>query len=324
MKTVTDTDRERSVLASEILDDDFDALQRDDLIEEISESELAQEIEEPAAISENSLSYYMQRIAGNNPLTKEQEQSLGRRIKAGDKKAFEELVNANLKFVVAVSYKYRNSGLPMTDIINQGNLGLLEAAKRYDPERGVKFISYAVWWIRQYIVQGIAEQSGTVRLPIKQASNLFKINDAREKLGHEFGREPTDDELAYYLNMKTESIADIIRVSKQSLSLETPIKEGEDRSFVDLLESKEASVEDRVFQKNIKDVLEEMVGELDPREIQIINLRFGFEDDESLTLDELGKKFGVSRERIRQLEARALDKLKKKAVKMGLQTYLAN
>ena len=324
MKTVTDTDRERPVLASEILDDDFDALQRDDLIEEISESELTQEIEEPAVISENSLSYYMQRIAGNNPLTKEQEQSLGRRIKAGDKKAFEELVNANLKFVVAVSYKYRNSGLPMTDIINQGNLGLLEAAKRYDPERGVKFISYAVWWIRQYIVQGIAEQSGTVRLPIKQASNLFKINDAREKLGHEFGREPTDDELAYYLNMKTESIADIIRVSKQSLSLETPIKEGEDRSFVDLLESKEASVEDRVFQKNIKDVLEEMVGELDPREIQIINLRFGFEDNESLTLDELGKKFGVSRERIRQLEARALDKLKKKAVKMGLQTYLAN
>lgn len=296
--------------------------------EELNEEELINESSEipyePIMVSESSLSYYMKRIANNTPLSKQEEQELGRKIKKGDSEAFEKLVSANLKFVITVAYKFKNSGLPMSDIINQGNLGLLEAAKRYDSEKGVKFISYAVWWIRQYIVQGIAEQAGTVRLPIKQAGNLFKINAAKEKLNHEYGHEPTTDELATYLNMKSEDVTDIVRVSKQSLSLESPLKDGEERTFIDFLESDRESIEDTLIKDNLKAVLNELINELDPREVQIINLRFGLEDDESMTLDELGKKFGVSRERVRQLESRALDKLKKKAIRKGLKDYLAS
>lgn len=289
------------------------------------DSESLAEIEEDtkAVMSENSLSYYMQRIAGSTPLSKGEEQELGEKIKAGDKEAFEKLVNANLKFVVTVAYKFRNSGLPMSDIINQGNLGLLEAAKRYDPEKGVKFISYAVWWIRQYIVQGIAEQSGTVRLPIKQAGNLFRINAAREKMSHAEGREPTDRELADHLKMKEEYVTNIMRVSKQSLSLEASPKNGEARSFVDFLKSPNEGVEESFLRENLKKVLHEMIDELDAREIKIINLRFGFEEDVH-TLDELGTILGVSRERVRQLETRAIEKLRKKAVKKGLQEFLAS
>lgn len=293
-------------------------------INDILESEETELENEPQILSETSLMYYMQRISGSEPLSKEEEQELGYKIRKGDKEALDKLVSANLKFVVTVAYKFRHSGLPMSDIINQGNLGLLEAAKRYDPERGVKFISYAVWWIRQYMVQGIAEQSGTVRLPIKQVGNLFKINGAREKMTHESGREPTEAELAKKLNMKEEDVTDILRVSKQSLSLETPVKDGESRAFVDFLESPTQSVEESLFKENLKTVLNEMIDELDPREMQIIRFRFGFEDDEVKTLDELGKLLGVSRERVRQLESRALDKLKKKAVRKGLEDYLAS
>ncbi|MDR2884938.1 MAG: RNA polymerase sigma factor RpoD/SigA [Deferribacteraceae bacterium] len=294
----------------EIDREEFDSLELEDTEEEI--------IYEPVIVSESSLSYYMKRIANTTPLTKQEEQELGRRIASGDQEAFDQLVSANLKFVITVAYKFRNSGLPLSDIINQGNLGLLEAAKRYDPTRGVKFISYAVWWIRQYIVQGIAEQSGTVRLPIKQAGNLFKINAAKEKLNHEYGHEPSTEELASYLNMKSEDVIDIVRVSKQSLSLESPLKDGEDRTFLDFLDSGKESIEETLIKDNLKSVLTELVAELDPREIDIISLRFGLDDDEALTLDEVGKRFGVSRERVRQLESRALDKLRKKAIRKGL------
>jgi RNA polymerase primary sigma factor len=304
--------------------DDTDAGESISDMSDMSEEVPAEISAEPISMSETSLSYYMKRIANNKPFTKQEEQELGRRILQGDREAFDKLVSANLKFVITVAYKFKNSGLPMSDIINQGNLGLLEAAKRYDPEKGVKFISYAVWWIRQYIIQGIAEQSGTVRLPIKQAGNLFKINAAKEKLKHEFGHEPSIDDLAKYLNMKSEDVTDIIRVSKQALSLESPIKDGEDRSFIDFLESDREGVEESYIKDNLKSVLGDLINELDPREVQIINLRFGLETDESFTLDELGKKFGVSRERVRQLETRALDKLRKKALRKGLQDYLAS
>ena len=305
-------------------DADIEDVEEIDAILESDEPELEEDIDEPQVLSETSLMYYMQRISKSTPLSKEEEQELGYKIQQGDKEALDKLVSANLKFVITVAYKFKNSGLPMSDIINQGNLGLLEAAKRYDPERGVKFISYAVWWIRQYIVQGIAEQSGTVRLPIKQVGNLFKINGAREKMTHENGREPTEAELAKHLGMKEEDVADILRVSKQSLSLEAPVKDGESRAFVDFLESPSEGVEESLFKENLKTVLNEMIDELDPREMQIIKLRFGFEDEEVRTLDELGKLLGVSRERVRQLESRALDKLKKKAIRKGLQDYLAS
>ena len=273
-------------------------------------------------LSESALSYYMQRIANCRPLTKKEERDLGEKIKEGDREAFEKLVNANLKFVITVAYRYKNSGMPMADIINQGNLGLLKAAKRYDPCKGVKFISYAVWWIRQYIVQGIAEQSGVVKFPIKQTGNLFRVRAAKELLTQRNGREATDSEVASHLNMKASDVTDILRFSRQALSLETPLKDGEEKTFIEFLKSPEESLEDNFCKKYLKLALGSMINELDPREKEIIYLRFGFENDEALTLDELGRRFGVSRERIRQIESKALKKLKKKAARKGLQNFL--
>lgn len=201
-------------------------------------------------------------------------------------------------------------------------MGLLEAARRFDPDKGVKFISYAVWWIRQAIIQALAEQSGTVKLPIKQASILYKINEATEKLSKELDREPTADEIASYLDMELADVENVLRVSRNYLSLEAPLKEGEDKTFIDLLESESKSVEDEIIHTNLKNSLEEIVEELPEREAEIIKLRFGLEGETPKTLEEIGEMMKISRERVRQIEARALSKLKKKAMKKKLYDYL--
>ncbi|BAI81375.1 DNA-directed RNA polymerase sigma 70 factor [Deferribacter desulfuricans SSM1] len=273
-------------------------------------------------ISEDGLKNYLNRISQFQPLSREEEYELGKRIQQGDKKALEKLVLSNLKFVVSIANRYKNTGLPLADIINQGNLGLLEAAKRFDPERGVKFISYAVWWIRQAIIQALAEQSGTVKLPLKQASILYKINEAIEVLSKELGREPTPDEIAVYLDMDPADIENVLRVSRNYLSLEAPIKDGEDRAFIDLLESGGKSVEEEIFLNTLKANIEEIVDELNEREAQIIKWRFGLEGETPKTLEEIGEILNISRERVRQIEARALNKLKKKALKRKLNDFL--
>jgi RNA polymerase primary sigma factor len=274
------------------------------------------------SVSDDSLKDYLNKISEYSHFTREKEYELGKRIKAGDEEAVKELVLANLKFVISVANRYKNSGLSMSDIINQGNLGLIEAARRFDPDRGVKFISYAVWWIRQSIIQALAEQSGTVKLPIKQASILYKINEATEKLSKEFDREPTADEIAGYLEMDVSDVENILRVSRNYLSLEAPIKEGEDRSFIDLLDSGTKSVEDEIIETNLKNSLEDIVDELPEREATIVKLRFGLEGEIPKTLEEIGEMMNISRERVRQIESRALSKLKKKALKRKLYDYL--
>lgn len=274
------------------------------------------------SVSDDSLKDYLHKISEYSHFTREKEYELGKRIQAGDEEAVKELVLANLKFVISVANRYRNSGLSMSDIINQGNLGLIEAARRFDPDRGVKFISYAVWWIRQSIIQVLAEQSGTVKLPIKQASILYKINEATEKLSKEFDRDPTADEIANYLEMDVNDVENILRVSRNYLSLEAPIKEGEDRSFIDLLDSGTKSVEDEIIETNLKNSLEEIVDELPEREATIVKLRFGLEGETPKTLEEIGEMMNISRERVRQIESRALLKLKKKALKRKLYDYL--
>lgn len=273
-------------------------------------------------ISEDGLKNYLNRVSQFQPLSREEEYELGKRIQQGDKKALEKLVLSNLKFVISIANRYKNTGLPLADIINQGNLGLLEAAKRFDPERGVKFISYAVWWIRQAIIQALAEQSGTVKLPLKQASILYKINEAIEVLSKELGREPTPDEIAVYLDMDPADIENVLRVSRNYLSLEAPIKDGEDRAFIDLLESGGKSVEEEIFLNTLKANIEEIVDELNEREAQIIKWRFGLEGETPKTLEEIGEILNISRERVRQIEARALNKLKKKALKRKLNDFL--
>jgi RNA polymerase primary sigma factor len=223
---------------------------------------------------------------------------------------------------VSIANRYRNTGLPISDLINQGNLGLVEAAKRFDHTKGVKFISYAVWWIRQAIIQALAEQSGTVKLPIKQAGILYKINGAIEKLSKQLGREATNSELAEYLNMAEPDIENVLRVSRNYLSLEAPIKDGEDRSFIDMLDSGSKSIEDDIISKTLKQSLGDIIDELGEREAKIIELRFGLEGDAPKTLEEIGDLLNISRERVRQLESRALDKLKKKAMRKKLHDFL--
>lgn len=280
------------------------------------------ELQIPHLAASDSLKSYLSKISDFHHMTKEQEYKVGKRIQDGDEHALEELILANLKFVVSVANRYKNTGISLSDLINQGNLGLVEAAKRFDPDRGVKFISYAVWWIRQAIIQALAEQSGTVKLPIKQASILYKINTAIEKLTKENGREPTSFELSNYLDIDSEDIENVLRVSRNYLSLEAPIKAGEDKSFIDLLESDQQGVEEEIVLKTLKNSLDGIVDELDEREADIVKWRFGFDGEAPKTLEEVGDILNISRERVRQIEARALNKLRKKATKRKLYDYL--
>ena len=273
-------------------------------------------------ISDTQLRDYLNGISKYSPLSKEEEYALGVKIQQGDKDALEKLILCNLKFVVSVANRYKDSGIPLSDLINQGNVGLLEAAKRFNPEKDVKFISYAVWWIRQSIIQSLAEQSGTVKLPIKQASILYKIKGSMEVLTKKLGREPRTDEISQYLEMKEGEIESILRVSRNYLSLESPVKEGENRLFIDMLESKKQSVEEQVDQKTLGNLLADIIEELSEREIKIIKWRFGFDDESPKTLEDIGNILNISRERVRQVEYRALNKLKKKAMKKKMYDYL--
>ncbi|MGE4318123.1 MAG: RNA polymerase sigma factor RpoD/SigA [Deferribacterales bacterium] len=301
----------------ESLDENEQLDQEDENIAEEAEQEFV-----PAPISENSLKQYLNSISRYKPLTKEQEYDLGVRIQKGDEDALNKLILCNLKFVVSIANRYKNTGLPISDLINQGNLGLVEAAKRFDHTKDVKFISYAVWWIRQSIIQALAEQSGTVKLPIKQAGILYKINGAIEKLNKSLSREPSAFELAEYLKMDEADIENVLRVSRNYLSLEAPIKDGEDRSFIDLLDSGAGDIEEDIISKTLKAALDDIVDELDERESMIISWRFGLDGEAPKTLEEIGEEMNISRERVRQLETRALAKLRKKAMKNKLQDFL--
>jgi RNA polymerase primary sigma factor len=318
--------KEDSQKTEELIEEELDILDDSDDIEELDEIEEVEltdkELQIPHLASSDSLKSYLSKISDFNHLTKEEEYKLGKLIQQGDEKALEKLILANLKFVVSIANRYKNTGISLSDLINQGNLGLVEAAKRFDPERGVKFISYAVWWIRQAIIQALAEQSGTVKLPIKQATVLYKINTAIEKLTKEYGREPTPAEISKQVGLPTEDIENILRVSRNYLSLETPIKDGENKSFIDMLESDRQSVEDDIILKTLKNSLDTIVDELDEREASIIKWRFGFDGEAPKTLEEVGEILNISRERVRQIEARALSKLKKKAINRKLHDYL--
>jgi RNA polymerase primary sigma factor len=272
-----------------------------------------------------ALSSYIKRISKYPVLSREEEIALAVKARAGDKEAIKKLVEANLRFVVSVAGKYRGYGIPMMDLINEGNLGLIQAARRFDPERGVKFISYAVWWVKQAIMQALAEQSGAVRLPLKQAGVLLRIRNRFEELSQKLGREPTTEELAKSLEMDAKVIEDILRVARIYLSLEAPVNrdEGDDITFLDLMEEdKMPSTEDQMLKWSLSTQVHDLLKELKPREALILRCRFGLDTDRPMTLEEVGKMLGISRERVRQLESRALEKLKKMAVARRLGDYL--
>lgn len=270
-----------------------------------------------------SLEKYLQEIGREELITAEEEVRLARRIKEGDQVALDRLTKANLRFVVSVAKQYQNQGLSLPDLINEGNLGLIKAAKRFDETRGFKFISYAVWWIRQSILQALAEQSRIVRLPLNQVGSLNKISKAYSKLEQEFEREPSPDELAKILDIPTEKIADTMRVSGKHVSMDAPFVQGEDNSLIDVLENQDSPRADgMLMNESLQKEIERSLSTLTEREREVIKLFFGIGMQHGLTLEEIGAKFDLTRERVRQIKEKAIRRLRHKSRSKLLKAYL--
>jgi RNA polymerase primary sigma factor len=262
--------------------------------------------------SHDPLTQYMEEIGKIKILTREEEISLAKLIKAGDPKAIQEMVRRNLKYVVTVANKYRGLGISLQDLIEEGNIGLIQAAKRFDVSKNVKFITYAVWWIKQAIVHTLAEQSGAVKLPVKQAGKVVKINRRSQQLVQDLEREPTQSELAKSLGYGDEEVNSIMRAYRTHLSLDSPLKDSEDTIYLDLLENQDfIPYDDQLMQASLSKKVDELLEDLSEKETLILKMRFGFLG-EVKTLEEIGKKIGLSRERVRQIEKRAKLKLKPK------------
>lgn len=270
-----------------------------------------------------SLDKYLQEIGREDLITAEDEVELAKRIKQGDQLALEKLVRANLRFVVSVAKQYQNQGLTLPDLINEGNLGLIKAAQRFDETRGFKFISYAVWWIRQSILQALAEQSRIVRLPLNQVGSLNKINKAFSKLEQQYEREPSSDELAEMLDLPEEKIADTIKVSGRHVSVDAPFQEGEDGTLLDVLQNNDSPRADKTLMtESLQREIERSLSTLTERERDVIKLFFGIGMNHGLTLEEIGAKFDLTRERVRQIKEKAIRRLRHTSRSKLLKAYL--
>lgn len=269
-----------------------------------------------------SLDKYLQEIGKEELISVEEEVELAQRIKKGDRDALEKLTRANLRFVVSVAKQYQNQGLSLPDLINEGNLGLIKAAEKFDETRGFKFISYAVWWIRQSILQALAEQSRIVRLPLNQVGSLNKINKAFSKFEQEFERKPSPEELAESLELPREKVTDTLKVSGRHISMDAPFIEGEDNSLLDVLPNNDSPKADKklLCESLIKEI-ERSLATLTERERDIIKLFFGIGIME-MTLEEIGEKFGLTRERVRQIKEKAIRRLRHTSRSKLLKTYL--
>ena len=269
-----------------------------------------------------SLDKYLQEIGKEDLITVEEEVELAQRIRKGDRLALEKLTKANLRFVVSVAKQYQNQGLSLPDLINEGNLGLIKAAEKFDETRGFKFISYAVWWIRQSILQALAEQSRIVRLPLNQVGSLNKINKAFSKFEQENERVPSPEELASMMDLPKEKIIDTLRVSGRHVSVDAPFVEGEDNSLLDVLENKDSPIaDDMLMNESLSREIERSLATLTERERDIIRLFFGIGCQE-MTLEEIGEKFGLTRERVRQIKEKAIRRLRHTSRSKLLKTYL--
>ncbi len=269
-----------------------------------------------------SLDKYLQEIGKEDLITVEEEAELAQRIRKGDQRALEKLTRANLRFVVSVAKQYQNQGLSLPDLINEGNLGLIKAAEKFDETRGFKFISYAVWWIRQSILQALAEQSRIVRLPLNQVGSLNKINKAFSRFEQENERRPSPEELAETLDLPAEKVADTLRVSGRHISVDAPFVEGEDNSLLDVLVNDDSPIADRtLINESLSTEVERALSTLTERERDIIKLFFGINTQE-MTLEEIGEKFGLTRERVRQIKEKAIRRLRHSSRSKLLKTYL--
>jgi len=271
-----------------------------------------------------SLEKYLQEIGKVDLLTPEEEVELAKRIKSGDQAALEKLTKANLRFVVSVAKQYQNQGLSLSDLINEGNLGLIKAAQRFDETRGFKFISYAVWWIRQSILQALAEQSRIVRLPLNKVGSLNKINKAFSELEQAFEREPSAEELAEQLEIPTEEVETTLGVAARHVSMDAPFVTGEDNSLLDVLENGTTGNTDNEleYKQSLRKEIERSLSTLTERQCDVIKLYFGIGVEHPMSLEDIGDKFGLTRERVRQIKDKAINKLRSASRSKLLRNYL--
>ena len=270
-----------------------------------------------------SLDKYLQEIGKVDLITAEEEVELAQRIKAGDQIALEKLTKANLRFVVSVAKQYQNQGLTLPDLINEGNLGLIKAAQRFDETRGFKFISYAVWWIRQSILQALAEQSRIVRLPLNKIGSINKINKTYAFLEQAHERAPSAEEIAKELDMTINDVKESLKNSGRHVSMDAPLVEGEDSNLYDVLNSGESPNPDRtLLHESLRTEIERALETLTPREADVVRLYFGLGNQHAMTLEEIGETFDLTRERVRQIKEKAIRRLKHTSRSKILKTYL--
>lgn len=272
---------------------------------------------------DRSLDLYLKEIGETPLINAAEEVRLAKKIKQGDQRALEALTKANLRFVVSVAKQYQNQGLSLADLINEGNIGLIKAAKRFDETRGFKFISYAVWWIRQAILQALAEQSRIVRLPLNRVGTLHKIGKVSSRLEQNYGREPSPDEIAKALDLPANEVSDTLKISNSHLSLDAPFSQSEDNSLIDILEDEfQPSPDESLMSHSLRSEIEKALDTLTAREAEVINLYFGLNNDKALTLEEIGARFSLTRERVRQIKEKAIRRLRHASRSRSLRAYL--
>ena len=272
---------------------------------------------------ESSLDQYLKEISAYPLLSRDEEVDLAQRIRRGDEEALDKLVRSNLRFVVSVAKKYQNQGVALSDLINEGNLGLIRAAHKFDETKGIKFISYAVWWIRQAILQALAEQSRIVRVPLNRAGALHRIGKRSSMLLQELGREPTVEELADELDLSEEEVRRTLSLSQSHLSLDAPLTPGEDNRLLDYLPDQfSPGPDDETYDRALMDTVEEALGTLKEREAKILRLYFGLDGQEPMTLEEIGSLLGITRERVRQIKEKALLRLRHASRARFLETFM--
>ncbi|MDX2190815.1 MAG: RNA polymerase sigma factor RpoD/SigA [Bacteroidota bacterium] len=270
-----------------------------------------------------SLDKYLQEIGKVDLLTPDEEVELAKRIREGDQAALEKLTKANLRFVVSVAKQYQNQGLSLGDLINEGNLGLIKAAQRFDETRGFKFISYAVWWIRQSILQALAEQSRIVRLPLNRVGSLNKISKTFSELEQKYEREPSPDELAEVLDVSTSEVVDTLKISGRHVSMDAPFVQGEENSLLDVLASEGDDTPDQgLINDSLRREVQRALHTLTQREADVVTLYFGLNGEHAMTLEEIGEKFNLTRERVRQIKEKAIRRLRHTSRSKALKPYL--
>jgi len=275
-------------------------------------------------VTDETLSIYLKNISKHRTLSAQEEGKIAFRIRKGDRAAFEKLVKCNLRFVVLVCRNYRNQGLPLSDLINEGNLGLMRAAKRFDEKKNFKFISYAVWWIRQAILQALAEQSRIIKLPLNRVSTIYKIGKAQNDLEQRFCRPPNPEEIAAELNINKKEVQEALKIGNTHMSLDTPMgsDQDDDSRLIDLLQDHdETPADERALKHLLSSEIEDILCNLSDREKKVIKLYFGIGEDTAHTLEEIGKHFNLTRERIRQIKDKAIRRLKSPVNMARLKAY---